>query len=62
VALMGEDFRNRLKDGQLGFIEVDDVVEDDGYDSTEHDWYGEADQDPANDPSQEWTYVRDQAL
>ena len=59
--MMGEDFRNRLKDGQaIGFIEVDDVVEDDGYDSTEHDWYGEA--DPGFDPSQEWTYVRDQAL
>jgi hypothetical protein len=69
---MGEDFRNRLRDadpvgvfenGVAGWVGSDGVfVEDEGYDSTEHDWYGEADQDPANDPSQEFTFVRDQAL
>lgn len=68
MAQMGEDFRNRLRSaeeetkaanadpigvwegGTLGFIEDDVFVEDVDPD------------DPANDPSQEWTYVRDQAL
>ena len=54
--MMGEDFRNRLRDSgaDLGFIEDDRTVDDVDPEFDELD--------PANDPSQEWTYVRDQAL
>ena len=53
--MMGQDFRNRLKDGQqLGFIEDDRTVDDVDPEFDELD--------PANDPSQDWTFVRDQAL
>jgi hypothetical protein len=69
--MMGEDFRNRLRDSgaELGFIEDDRTVEDDGYDFGYFVGDGDLDDDPefdpddpANDPSQEYTFVRDQAL
>lgn len=58
MAQMGEDFRNRLRsaeaEGKLGFVEDDREVDDVDPEFDELD--------PANDPSQEYTFVRDQAL
>ena len=82
--MMGDDFRNRLKDGRPYFTDpvgvwVDGdpgVLDEDGnFVPDEDDCYdddvdtfgvGEVDElearDPAYDPSQEYTFVRDQAL
>jgi len=63
MAYMGADFRNRLKDGTPVFEDpygvwvdgIPGVIGDDG------EFYPDEDQGP-EDPRDEWTFVRDQAL
>ena len=63
--MMGEDFRNRLKDGRatVTFIETDYVVYDDGEneDDVFCEDHGHALGCP-HDPTEEWGWQRDQAL
>jgi hypothetical protein len=59
--MMGDTFRNRLKDGRRYFTDPVGVWVDGEPGVLDEDGDFVPD-DPANDPSQEWTFVRDAAL